>query len=83
MNQESNHFTFIITSYNCEKWVESNLNSILSQNYENYDIVYIDDASTDYTFEKAKQVLEIANFPEDRMKVTRNSLLQAIARDRW
>ena len=73
MNQESNHFTFIITSYNCEKWVESNLNSILSQNYENYDIVYIDDASTDYTFEKAKQVLEIAEFPEDRMRVTRNS----------
>jgi len=45
----------------------------LSQNYDNYDIVYIDDASTDYTFEKAKQILEEKKFASDRLNIARNS----------
>ncbi len=73
MQQRNNHFTFVITCYNCEKYVEKNLSSILEQNYDNYEIVYIDDASTDYTFEKAKQILKDGNFPEDRLHISRNS----------
>ena len=73
MLEHHNHFTFVITSYNCEKYVESNLNSILNQKYDNYDIFYIDDASTDYTFEKANQILESRDFPNDRLEIIRNS----------
>ena len=73
MQRRNNHFTFIITCYNCEKYVEKNLNSIINQTYKNYDIVYVDDASTDYTFEKANQVLEDGEFPQDRLKILRNS----------
>lgn len=73
MQRRNNHFTFIITCYNCEKYVEKNLNSIINQTYKNYDIVYIDDASTDYTFEKASQILQDSEFPQDRLKILRNS----------
>ena len=39
----------IVPSYNNKDWYELNLNSILSQNYTNYRILYIDDCSPDST----------------------------------
>lgn len=56
----ANHFTILIPSYNVEKWVNRNVTSALNQKYDNYDIVYIDDCSTDKTFEVAKQLLQEA-----------------------
>ena len=53
---EDKHFVFIIPSYNNEQWVEENLESIFIQDYDNYDIVYIDDASTDTTQQKVLKV---------------------------
>lgn len=53
-----NHFTIIIPSYNCENWVEGNLNSALRQDYDNYDVVYVDDCSTDGTLAAASSILE-------------------------
>ena len=50
-----NHFTVIIPAYNCEKWVTKNLNSVIQQKYENYEIVYVDDCSNDNT-EKLKNL---------------------------
>jgi glycosyltransferase involved in cell wall biosynthesis len=73
MQTQNNHFTFVVASYNCEKWAEKNLTSIISQKYQNYDIFYIDDNSTDYTFEKAKQILEQNEFPEDRVEISKNA----------
>ena len=51
------HFTIVIPAYNCEPWVEKNLKSAINQDYSNYDVVYIDDASTDSTLDRAKAVL--------------------------
>jgi glycosyltransferase involved in cell wall biosynthesis len=45
----NNHFSIVIPSYNCEEWVEKNLESVLGQTYDNYKIYYIDDCSTDKT----------------------------------
>ena len=53
-----NHFTIVIPAYNCEQWAVRNLNSALRQNYDNYDIVYVDDCSTDNTLEIVKEVLD-------------------------
>ncbi len=39
----------VIPSYNNERWVEINLDSVLSQNYNNYRVIYINDCSTDNT----------------------------------
>lgn len=53
-----NHFTIVIPAYNCEDWVDWNLGSALRQEYENYDVVYVDDCSTDSTFKRASDILE-------------------------
>jgi len=53
---KENHFTIIIPAYNCSDWVEKNLSSALQQDYNNYDVVYVDDASKDNTLEKVKNI---------------------------
>lgn len=45
-------FVFIIPSYNNEKWIEYNINSILNQTNKNWRIIYINDKSTDKTKDK-------------------------------
>ncbi|MBM3893276.1 glycosyltransferase family 2 protein [Candidatus Dependentiae bacterium] len=42
-------FVFIVPGYNNALWYKKNLESIFMQNYCNYHIIYIDDASTDGT----------------------------------
>lgn len=41
--------TVIIPSYNNEKWYRGNLDSILKQEYDNFEVIYINDCSTDNT----------------------------------
>lgn len=48
----------IIPSYNNARWVEKNLSSVFKQDYTNYRVIYIDDCSSDNTFELAQQVVE-------------------------
>jgi len=50
-------FVVIVPSFNNEVYVERNLTSILSQEYDNYRVIYIDDASTDTTYEKVKELV--------------------------
>ena len=45
-------FKIVIPSYNNSEWCEYNVASIVNQNYDNYEVLYIDDASTDDTYEK-------------------------------
>lgn len=46
---DSVKFKIVIPSYNNEQWVEANIASILNQTHNNYDVLYINDASTDST----------------------------------
>lgn len=39
----------LITSYNNERWLERNLNSVFTQKYSNYRVIYVDDCSSDGT----------------------------------
>ena len=45
----NNHFIIVIGSRNNAQWVESNINSVLSQDYTDYEVRYFDDASEDDT----------------------------------
>tara|TARA_R110002012_G_scaffold64648_3_gene169842 strand:- start:842 stop:2452 length:1611 start_codon:yes stop_codon:yes gene_type:complete len=45
----NNKFKIIIPSYNNESWAQVNIESILEQDYKNYEVLYIDDCSTDNT----------------------------------
>jgi glycosyltransferase involved in cell wall biosynthesis len=46
---KQNKFKIIIASYNNEDWVEYNIASVMNQTYANYNVVYVDDCSTDST----------------------------------
>lgn len=47
-------FVFIISAHNVENTFEPTLSSILEQSYQNYHIYYIDDGSTDNTYDAVK-----------------------------
>lgn len=51
-----NHFIIIIGSYNNSQWVSSNINSIILQDYINYEVRYFDDASDDDTLNEVKKL---------------------------
>ena len=56
--KEKKNFVVIIPSYNNEKWCEKNVLSVLEQNYDNYRVIYIDDASTDNTYNLVKKTIQ-------------------------
>src|SRR5438067_1329618 len=47
LNPNEKAFVVIIPSYNNIQWYTQNLDSILSQEYGNFRVIFIDDASTD------------------------------------
>ena len=62
---KQNKFKIVIPSYNNEKWLEPNIASILNQTYTNYEVLYIDDCSTDNTYETVKHI--VADLPNWRV----------------
>ncbi len=54
---EHHPFVIIVPSYNNTEWVEKNLSSIFSQKYDNYRVIYINDASTDGTLQWAQDYI--------------------------
>ena len=53
----NNKFKIITPSYNNSDWIEYNVASILNQTYTNWEVVYINDNSTDDTLEKIKSIV--------------------------
>lgn len=51
----------VIPSYNNKNWYVRNLNSVFSQNYNNYRVIYVDDASPDGTGELVKAFVQENN----------------------
>ena len=39
--------SFVVTSYNYENFIEETLNSIKNQSYQDFEIIIVDDFSTD------------------------------------
>ena len=51
----NNKFKIVVPSYNNEKWIATNIESIKEQNYANFEVLYINDKSwwfyrDEYTF---------------------------------
>ena len=61
----------IIPSYNNEQWVEKNLKSVLSQKYENFKVLYVDDCSTDNTYKKVLDLVETLH-EQERVTIIHN-----------
>jgi glycosyltransferase involved in cell wall biosynthesis len=65
-------FVVIIPSYNNRRWYEMNLNSVVKQSYANFEIVYIDDCSTDGTADLVAAYCKNAQLP-CKVTLIRNS----------
>lgn len=51
----------LLTSYNREKYIRESIESVLSQTYKNYELIIVDDASTDRTKEIIKEYELLSN----------------------
>ena len=58
-------FSIIVPVYNTEKYINETLNSVLSQNYSNFEIVCVNDGSTDGSLE----ILNQLSNSDNRVKV--------------
>ena len=71
-------FSFLLITYNQEKYIEAAINSALAQEIDNLEIVICDDCSTDRTFEIAQRVTSEYKGPF-RIVLHRNSSNLGIA----
>tara|TARA_Y100000593_G_scaffold94858_1_gene196669 strand:+ start:660 stop:1421 length:762 start_codon:yes stop_codon:yes gene_type:complete len=62
------HFKIIVPFYNVEKWIKLTVNSILLQDYKDYECVFINDLSTDDTL----NILEKSTQYDKRFKIINN-----------
>jgi len=62
-----NKFRIITPSYNNALWLEYNVASVLNQTYANWEWIYIDDCSTDGTYDLVKSLVD-----DPRVTIIRN-----------
>lgn len=55
--------SIIMPNYNSEKYIRDTINSVLSQTYANWELLFVDDCSSDNSLEFAK------SFDDDRIKI--------------
>lgn len=64
-------FTIVLYAHNASDWCERALRSVFEQDYDRYRVVFVDDASSDGTLEKAQQFI-VANHQDHRVIAIRN-----------
>ena len=58
--------SIIMPNYNSEKYLQATIQSVLDQTYQNWELIFVDDCSTDNSFDLAR------SFNDERIKVFRN-----------
>ncbi len=67
-----NRIVVVVASYNNARWYKQNLDSIFCQQYTNYHVVYVDDASTDGTYELVKEYVHRSD-KQDTVTIVHNT----------
>ena len=87
MNREL--VSIIMPSYNCGKFVEETIRSVQAQTYQNWEIIFVDDCSTDDTIRRVSAIREkddrihlFQNVYNSGAAVSRNNALRE-AKGRW
>ncbi|ORM81431.1 hypothetical protein HA44_09005 [Mixta gaviniae] len=62
--------SILIPVYNCEKFIEKTLLSIIEQSYKNIEIVIVDDCSTDNTLQRVYNLRD--RYPQVRFVIQKN-----------
>src|SRR5271170_4559268 len=75
----NNHLVIIIPSRNNSQWCERNLNALITQNYDNWHAIYINDASTDDTKDKVEQFIRMHRLEDKIMLINNEERLGAMA----
>lgn len=60
--------SIIMPNYNCEKYIEETINSVINQTYTNWELLIVDDCSTDNSVEIIKSFME----KDERIKLLVN-----------
>lgn len=55
-------FSILIPCYNEELLIEYSINNMINLNYKNYEVIYINDGSSDDTMEKLNEALKLKKF---------------------
>lgn len=71
--------SYLVPIYNVEKYLENCLESIFMQTYKNTEYVFVDDCSTDNSFEVLIATLKKNNIPEDKCTIVRHKQNEGIA----
>ena len=80
--------SIIMPSYNTEKYIEDSINSVLNQTYQNWELLIVDDCSTDNTdegvakFLSDKRIRFFKNEKNSGAAVSRNKALRE-AKGKW
>ena len=81
--------SIIMPSYNCGKYVEQTIRSVQAQTYQNWEIIFVDDCSTDDTVRKVSEMQAedsrirlLQNPVNSGAAVSRNKALRE-AKGRW
>lgn len=61
--------SIIMPSYNCGQYVENTIHSVQAQTYQNWEIIFVDDCSTDDTMDRVLAMKK----EDDRIHLFRNS----------
>ncbi len=85
----SNLVSIIMPSYNCGQYIEDTIRSVQAQKYQNWEIIFMDDCSTDDTIRRVSKLREqdsriilLQNQVNSGAAVSRNNALKE-AKGRW
>jgi glycosyltransferase involved in cell wall biosynthesis len=73
---DSPRVTVLMTVYNCEAFIRPSIKSVLQQTYRNFELLIIDDGSTDGTMEIVKK------FKDERIRILKNPTNRGVAYSR-
>jgi hypothetical protein len=55
-NYEGPLLSVVLTSFNCDKYIDSSIKSVLTQTYHNLELIVVDDGSKDQTYKRAESI---------------------------
>ena len=72
MIKEDTYFSVVCPTYNSSNFIEKNIHSLLTQTYKKFEVIYIDDGSTDETLIVLKKYVDFFNKQKINIKILKD-----------